>query len=113
MQPQASTRRLELMRGVLPEQRVASRRSFHLSGTVRLTHGNEPEHIAFTRDMSTAGVFFYSDFEPRVSDELSVTLVVPHGGCLLLQGRVVRVERPRPGAAVGVALLLSSHLFAS
>ena len=113
MEPQASTRRLELMRGALPEQRAASRRPFHLSGSVRRPHSHEVQHIAFTRDVSTAGVFFYSDFEPQLSEELSVTLVAPHCGCLLLQGRVVRVERPNPGAAVGIALLLSSHLFAS
>ncbi len=107
----ASRRRTDVMRGTLPDQRMSARREFHLSGSVRANETEE--HVAFTRDVSTTGVFLYSDFEPRLAEELSVTLVTPQGGCLLLQGRVVRVERPNPGAAVGIAILLSTHLLAS
>lgn len=110
---QESTRGLNLMRGTVPEQRASARSLFHLSGSMQVAHDPKASHVAFTRDLSTSGVFFYSDFEPPMSEDISLTLVTPYGGCLLLQGRVVRVEKHKPGAAVGIALALTSHLFAS
>ncbi len=101
------------MRGARIEERGSPRSTLLLSGAVRCTNGSSEEHIAFTRDLSSSGLFFYSDFPPRLSDDLTLTLVTADGACLLLQGRVVRVEQHVPSSAVGIALILYTHLLAA
>ena len=101
------------MRGRLRDERSEARTSFHLSGSVKPTRTSTEGHVAFSRDASNRGVFFYSDFAPGVGDELTLTFTSPDGGCILFEGSVVRVEHQSPGAAVGIALALHSRVMAS
>ncbi len=99
------------MRGSMRDQRAEPRTSFHLSGSVKPTR--TPAHVAFTRDVSNTGLFFYSDFTPGAGEELTLTFTTPEGGCLMFQGSVVRIEQQSPGAAVGIALVLHSRVMVS
>ena len=101
------------MRGNMRDQRAEPRTSLHLSGNVRATRVPSDGHVAFARDISHTGMFFYSDFSPLVGEELTLTFTTPEGGCLLLEGSVLRVEQQSPGAAVGIALVLHCRVMAS
>jgi len=100
------------MRGTLRDQRSEARTEFHLPGSVTTRHSGKT-HVAFTRDVSTKGIFFYSDFLPSIGEDLTLTFVTPRGGCLTFQGNVVRVEQQSPGAAVGIALMLYTRILAA
>lgn len=61
--------------------------------------------LALVRDISRGGLFFYSNFEPAVGDNIEV--VSSRGSrCSRIRGAVVRVEPHAPGAAVGIAIRL-------
>lgn len=113
MELNESLRAVDYMRGALRDQRCDARTSFHLPGTVKQTRAATMAHVAFTRDVSTNGLFFYSDFTPALGDDLTLTFNTPHGGCLMFQGNVVRVEQQKPGSAIGIALLLYTRLLAA
>lgn len=108
-----SHRASQYMAGSLRDQRASARTALHLSGTVRQTAIEAESHIAFSRDVSTGGLFFFSNLPAEIGDDLTVNFVTPHGGCLVFEGRVVRVEHRSPGAARGIALVLRSRVLAS
>ena len=108
-----SDRALEYMQGSLRDQRASARTPLHLSGTVKRTMTEGGPQIAFSRDVSTSGLFFFSNLPAEIGDDLTLNFITPHGGCLLFQGRVVRVEHRSPGAARGIALVLRSRVLAS
>lgn len=59
--------------------------------------------LALIRDVSRSGLFFYSNFEPTVGDNIEV--ITGRGSrCSLIKGAVVRVEPHAAGAAVGIAI---------
>ncbi len=101
------------MQGSIRDQRASARTPLHLSGTVRRTVVEEEPQLAFSRDVSTGGLFFFSNLATEMGDDLTVNFITPHGGCLLFQGRVVRIEHRSPGAARGIALVLRSRILAS
>lgn len=108
-----SHRASQYMAGFLRDQRATTRTALHLSGSVRPTALEAESHVAFSRDVSTGGLFFFSNLPTEVGDDLTVNFVTPHGGCLVFEGRVVRVEHRSPGAARGIALVLRSRVLAS
>ncbi len=108
-----SHRASQYMQGSLRDQRASARTSLHLSGTVKQTASENESEVAFSRDVSTGGLFFFSNLPVEIGDDLTVNFVTPHGGCLLFQGQVVRVEHRSPGAARGIALVLRSRVLAS
>ena len=108
-----SARAVDYMRGTLRDQRAEGRTSFHLPGNVKLTRNATQPHVAFARDVSSKGLFFYSDFGPEIGEDLTLMFVTPHGGCLMFQGNVIRVEQQSPGAAVGIALMLYTRILAA
>lgn len=87
------------------QQRNAVRMFVRLPAWVTLetrTH----EHIAFVRDISPRGVFFYSDFMPTQGDEIRFVLEYLSGKNktrLHLHGKVVRLERQTDKTA-GIAV---------
>lgn len=103
----------QFMEGSLPEQRASARTPLHLSGNVRQTANEGQSQVAFSRDVSAGGLFLFSNLPAELGDDLTVNFVTPNGGCLLFQGRVVRVEHRSPGAARGIALALRSRVLAS
>ena len=64
-------------------------------------------HVGLIRDISSNGLFAYSNFTPGIGDIVRVTLTEQTGtgmktvGC---SGVVVRVESKAAGAATGIAL---------
>jgi hypothetical protein len=95
---------------MLPQRRstprIPSRRTAWL--TVQGADGHE--HLALVKDISTAGVFLYSDFVPAVGDHLEFVieyLTSTDQVRLHLQGDVVRVEQSVPGSTPGVAVLFT------
>lgn len=113
MERVSSHRASQYMQGSLRDQRANTRTSLHLSGSVKRTHREEEMQVALSRDLSTGGLFFFSNLAAEVGEDLTLNFTTPHGGCLLFQGRVVRVEHRSPGAARGIALVLRSRMLAS
>lgn len=69
-------------------------------------------HVAMIRDVSATGIFFYSDFKPPVGARVSVALdfrTSAGNTRIRCEGKVVRVEQVREGAAPGIALFLDKH----
>lgn len=91
------------------ERRSRQRLTAHLP--VRLRQPNGPELDATTRDLSSSGIFLYSEkgLEPGTKIELVITvpaaLGIGNGGWALCQASVVRVEdRSEKGVGVAAAL---------
>ena len=64
-------------------------------------------------DISTSGIFFYSDFKPTVDAAMQVAFSAPVGGrnaSFVLDARAVRVEEAASGT-VGVAARLEPGNF--
>ena len=101
-----------VMLGLLPQRRstprVLARR------TIRLTFESpcEEARLALMRDISTKGVFFYSEFSPSLGDELDFVLEfvsVSENVRFHFKGHVIRVEDPAPCCAPGVAVSFDPH----
>ncbi|MGA9527516.1 MAG: PilZ domain-containing protein [Terriglobales bacterium] len=90
------------------ERRSQKRARIEVPVKVRTKAGDEPEQSALTRDLSSSGIFLYSEsgFEPGAKIELVVMLPdgfgLGPGGWTLCQASVVRVEKSG-GKGVGVA----------
>lgn len=108
-----SHRASQYMKGSIGDQRASARTPLHLSGNVKRTEAAADPHVAFSRDVSTTGLFFFSNLPAEVGEDLTLTFVTPNGGCLMFQGRVVRIEHRSAGAARGIALVLSSRVLAA
>jgi hypothetical protein len=70
------------------------------------------EHVAFVRDISPRGIFFYSDFALTKDAHIDFILEYLSGTSrvrLHLSGRVVRVEQAVPKSAIGIAVLFDSR----
>jgi PilZ domain len=74
--------------------------------------GEEQEHVGFVRDMSTHGMFFYSDLKPTLGSKIEFVMHLPKSGTLAeeiyCKATVVRVESHEPGTATGVALRIDA-----
>ena len=70
-----------------------------------ISFGSDGEHHAgLIRDISQGGIFFYCDVKPELQSEVNVVVRVGEAAAIAYKGRVVRVEEPSAGAAVGVAI---------
>jgi Tfp pilus assembly protein PilZ len=77
------------------QQRNALRMFVRLPAWVTLETRSD-EHVAFVRDISPRGIFFYSDFVPKQGDEINFVLEYLSGKNktrLHLHGKVVRLEK--------------------
>jgi len=72
--------------------------------------GDVHEHVGFVRDMSSHGMFFYSDLTPALGSQMEFVMHLPQHvfdtAVVSCKGTVVRVEGHVPGAATGIALLI-------
>jgi hypothetical protein len=77
------------------QQRNAARTFVRLPAWITLESRCD-EHVAFVRDISPRGIFFYSDFVPAEGNEIRFVLEYLCGANktrLHLQGKVVRLEQ--------------------
>jgi uncharacterized protein (DUF2252 family) len=69
------------------------------------------EHVAFVRDISPRGIFFYSNFSLRNRQHVNFVLEYTKGENrirLQLAGQVVRVEQATSTSATGIAVAFDS-----
>lgn len=78
----------------------------------RIKDGASPlEYVAFVRDISGTGAFFYAGFTPKYGQRITMELEYWKERDrirLRLSGKVVRVERPSPTATTGIAMAFDS-----
>lgn len=85
--------------------RNAARVFVRLPAWITLDAGSE--HVAFVRDISPRGIFFYSDWSPSRGQQIDFVLQYLSGTNkvrLHLSGTVVRTEQGAPDAASGIAV---------
>ena len=92
-----------------PDRRSESRKPVQLPVKVRESDG--VAHQGLTRDLSSRGVFLYSDGALESGSKLELVIMLPEGlgfgpgGWTLCQASVIRVEQAN-GKGVGVAATL-------
>ena len=80
-----------------------------------LTFETLPDHerVALVKDISARGIYFYSDIDLGIGDQLEFLVEFLSGServRLHLKGEVVRVEKAAPGSACGVAISFYSRI---
>jgi len=88
----------------------ASRRTLVVAPCVIFSR--EQRHIGLIRDISTTGLFAYSDFTPGLGETLRIVLTeCTETGTktVTCHGVVVRVESKGAGAATGIALRVAGY----
>lgn len=74
------------------------------------TANSRQQCVARVRDMTRAGVFFYSELRPSVGEQMDFILKFPKwtkAPALACKGEVLRVEQSPSTARPGIALRLS------
>src|SRR5436853_5634365 len=87
--------------------RSAARIFVRLPAWVTVDGNKVRDHVAFVRDISSRGIFLYSDFKPEYGGTISFLLQYLSGSNrirLHLRGNVVRLEEPKLGCAIGIAV---------
>ena len=97
------------MKSQSPDRRSESRQSVSLPVKMRKSDG--AEHEGLTRDLSSTGIFLYSDGALESGSKLELVVMLPAGlgfgpgGWTLCQASVIRVEQA-DGKGVGIAATL-------
>lgn len=93
--------------------RNAARVFVRLPAWVTVGSSSSTEHVAFVRDISPRGIFFYSDWKPSTGEAINFVLEYLSGANkvrLHLSGTVVRIEQNSAEAACGIAVAFdASH----
>ena len=102
-------RRMALRHAVMIGAHGDQRRALRLLTTApAVVYVTGERHIGLVRDLSATGLFLYSDFTPELGSELNLTIRLSRDekktAVFVCKGTVVRVEDPRNGAAVGIAI---------
>jgi hypothetical protein len=90
------------------DRRSQKRTAIELPVKVRAEGSTLPEQSALTRDLSSSGIFLYSESPIAPGTKLDLVLMLPadlglgSGGWTLCQASVVRVEKSTSGG-VGIA----------
>jgi hypothetical protein len=103
--PQSAKANAAMLGQTMP--RGAARVFVRLPAWVTVESNDSTEHVAFVRDISPRGIFFYSDWSPSRGQELSFVLQYLSGTNkvrLHLTGMVVRIEQSPANTAVGIAV---------
>lgn len=88
-------------------QRSVERIVSKLPAWITLFSHDGGDHVAFVRDISPRGIFFYSDFRPRRGDQIVFVMQYLNWGKgprLHCKGTVVRLEKALQGSAFGIAV---------
>lgn len=94
-----------------PERRRETRTPVSLPVKVRPQNGEGSEQTALTRDLSSSGIFLYSESEMKSGSKLELVIMLPPnlglgpGGWALCQASVVRVEESNANG-MGIAAIL-------
>ena len=104
-----SERRMTLRHAVMLGTHGEQRRSLRLLTTApAIVFAGGERHIGLVRDLSSTGLFVYSDFAPAAGTELKLTIRLARdnkkSALFLCTGKVVRIEDSVNGAAVGIAV---------
>ncbi|MGH9649309.1 MAG: PilZ domain-containing protein [Terriglobales bacterium] len=81
-----------------PEHRIARRFPMRLPVAVRVSNGGLHEEVCITRDVSSRGIFFYSDTPLLRGADIEYVLTLPREMLMMdpvrirYRGKVVRVE---------------------
>jgi PilZ domain len=97
------------MAGVQLERREAKREFVQLNVRIQVQTRDLGWHAALVRDVSSEGMFFYSDFWPSPGDPIKFRLKFTdrvNGIPIWYTGKVVRVKEVQAGPAVGIAVSL-------
>ncbi len=92
--------------------RNAARVFVRLPAWVTTGSTKDTEHVAFVRDISPRGVFFYSDWKPAYGQAINFVLQYLSGTNkirLHLSGTVVRIEQNPANAAYGIAVAFDAQ----
>ncbi len=105
-------RRMALRHAVMIGTHGEQRRALRLLTTAPAVIYLEGErHIGLVRDLSSTGLFVYSDFAPALDAELKLTIQLSRDdkktSLFICKGNVVRVENSGIGAAIGIAVRFS------
>jgi hypothetical protein len=93
------------------ERRRESRTPVQLPVKVRPQKGNPVEHSGVTRDLTSSGIFLYTNSTIKPGSKLELVLMFPPnlglgpGGWTLCDATVVRIEQS-DGKGIGVAATL-------
>jgi hypothetical protein len=93
----------------LPNQRQSIRR---LVVAPCLVYFHDRRHVGLIRDISSSGLFAYSDFQPMLGETLRIVITQRDdfsSATVSCSGEVVRVETQPEGAATGIALKVSCY----
>ena len=72
---------------------------------VTVSFGDETQHYpGIIRDISQDGIFFYCDVKPELQSQVNLIVRVGSAAAIAYKGKVVRIEEPLRGAAVGIAI---------
>jgi hypothetical protein len=109
VQFEQSERALDLMRCARPDQRRCSRVQLTSQATATFSEKGSETQIAFVRDISVIGVFFFCKTRPHVGQTVSLRITLGENGSnmseVCCEGVVVRVEdHPLQEAAIGIAV---------
>jgi PilZ domain-containing protein len=107
-------RRAALRHAVMLGTHGEQRRALRLLTTAQAVVLMDGErHIGLVRDLSSTGLFVYSDFTPELGTELKLTIRLSRDknktAVFLCSGNVVRVEASNKGVAVGIAVRLDDQ----
>jgi len=94
-------------------KRNAVRAFVHLPAWLTIDRDDTSEYVAFVRDISARGIFFYSDVQAAAGNQLTFVLEYLHSENrvrLHLKGRVVRLEQPTPNSAIGISVAFPSRI---
>ena len=93
-------------------QRKMARSFVRLPARIKIGSSRRDEHVAFVRDISPRGIFFYSDFKPTSGEHIAFVMQYRKGAKRVrphLNGSVVRVEQATPTSATGIAVAFDSR----
>lgn len=98
--------------GIQPQRRSVPRIPTRRAAWLTVQSPHPHEHVSLMKDVSTRGVFFYSDFIPVVGDHLDFVIEYLRRTDrvrLHFKGAVVRVEQSVPGSTPGIAVSFRSQ----
>jgi len=118
VQFEQSQRALDLMRCARAEQRRCSRVQLTTQATASFSEKDSETQIAFVRDISVLGVFFFCKTRPQIGQSVSLRITLGENGSnmseVCCEGVVVRVEdHPLQEAAIGVAVQFKRYELAN
>ena len=103
---------VDIMRSTLDQRRASVRIHIPIPAQVICPGSEAKPHSALVRDISTTGVYFYTDLTPELKCQMVMDFVFPTAGKRIkvtCRGTVVRVEPSARGGATGVAMEFKHH----